>query len=214
MSVYPLVCMVYFDMLTATCLLLTAMYSIRSHLTAVMYQEHPYSWKDVYSLLSSQLCHSSENINHLQKKYWCNKSLFRANHPFIRWVCKWKHLLLSWFTAMKPSFLSQWVLSSWQYIYQCFTAQVLKVWGHPVLHLYYESDSERMSRNGIWWRKSDTVCQGTYPRSTSRGTNWQDSQDSRQTFTLDRRMEMDISFGDKKLKTKVYVKMNAYDQRV
>ena len=35
---------------------------------------------------------------------------------------------------------------------------------------------------------------------------------SRQTFTLDGRMELDISFGNKTLKTNVYIKMDAYDQ--
>ena len=35
---------------------------------------------------------------------------------------------------------------------------------------------------------------------------------SRQTFTLDGRMELDISFGEKSIRTNVYIKMDAYNQ--
>ena len=35
---------------------------------------------------------------------------------------------------------------------------------------------------------------------------------SRQTFTLDGRMELEIAFGEKSIRTSVYIKMDAYDQ--
>ena len=35
---------------------------------------------------------------------------------------------------------------------------------------------------------------------------------SREIFTLDGQMELDISFGDKTMKTTIYIKLDAYDQ--
>ena len=35
---------------------------------------------------------------------------------------------------------------------------------------------------------------------------------SRQTFTLDGQMQLEISFEEEKMKTSVYIKMDAYDQ--